>query len=263
MPLPRRAACLLIHGFGGSPFEMEPLVPALERLGCAVDLTALPGHEGDIGVFRKTLYPDWLAHAETRFLNLRDTHDAVFLIGFSMGAAIALSLAARHAALPALAGTVALAPPWRIYRFLPFRLKTAWLPLTPLIARFKREIALPAPHPESRAIAPFAGYEGSMHLPQLHSLARGVAAMRKDLPGLTCPLLLLCDARDSVCPPDGALRIARACSSADVTLRLTRMRENVTSHHMLTTHRETRETAARHVADFIAARLRARFPPVP
>lgn len=255
MSSPKRAACLLVHGFGGTPFEMQPLEPSLKALGCTVDLPALPGHEGDIDRFCETLYPDWLAHAERRFLSLGESHDSVFLVGFSMGGSIALTLAAKHARHPALKGVVALAPIWRVYRFAAIRTQSAWTLLAPLLRHFKKRVALPPPNPASRAIAPFAGHDRVLPLPQLHSLAKGVAGMRRLLPELVCPVLFLCDARDSVCPPDGALRIARASSSADVLLRLYRMRENVTSHHMLTTHRETGDAVAAQVAAFVAARL--------
>ncbi len=39
-----KTTCLLIHGFAGSTFEMEPLAPGLEALGCTVDIPTLPGH---------------------------------------------------------------------------------------------------------------------------------------------------------------------------------------------------------------------------
>lgn len=255
MASPNRVACLLLHGFGGTPFEMEPLAAPLKALGCTVDLPTLPGHDGDIGHFHKTFYPDWLAHAEERFLSLGASHDSVFLVGFSMGGSIALTLAARYARHPALKGVAALAPAWRIYRLSAIRPKTAWLLLAPLLRHCKKTIALPPPHPESRAIAPFAGYDKTLYLPHVHSLAQGVAGMRRLLHELVCPLLLLCDARDSVCPPDGALRIARASSSVDMLFRLYRMRETVTSHHMLTTHRETGAAVANEVTAFIAARM--------
>ena len=250
-PRPARAcrsktACLLMHGYAGSPFEMEPLVPGLEGLGCDVDLPTLPGHDTSINDFRQTFFPDWLGHIRERLLILQECHDQVILIGFSMGGAIALSLAAEHA--PAAA--VALSPPWQAYRLFPLK-RHSWLALTPLLKYFRPEIPLPPPKPESRAIAPFKGYDGPLCLPQLHSLEQGVRAMRGLLPKLACPLLMLYDLNDRVCPPDFALSIARATSSQDICMRMTRMRETVTSHHMITTHRDTRQIVIAEVNRFV------------
>lgn len=247
----KRAACLLIHGFGGSPFEMEPLIPALEALGCTVDLPTLPGHYGNFDDFCKTRYPDWLNHARERLLALVQSHETVIVIGFSMGAGIALSLAAQYAALPAIKGVIALAPPWRVYRLSILRASTISVLLKRYIPYFKKIAARLVPDSQSRSIAPFKGYEGVLLLPQLHSLALGMAAMRRQLPDICCPLFLMTDARDRVCPPSGAFKIARAASSASPLFRLLHMRENITSHHMLTTHQETRDVASAHVSDFV------------
>lgn len=243
-------ACLLIHGFGGTPFEMEPLAPELRKLGCTVELPVLPGHASSIADFRRTFFPDWLGLAEERFLALAENHDCVVPIGFSMGGSIALTLAAKYAHLPQTRGVIGLAPAHTIVRFPPRDKRDFWLLLTPLLRRLRPEIPI-RQNPDANAIAPFEGYETPLCLPQLWSLITGVAAMRALLPRLRCPLFLMYDLGDRVCPPENALRIARDADSTDVTLRWLRMRDTKTSHHMLTTHTETRELAAKACARFV------------
>lgn len=247
---PSTTACLLLHGFGGTPFEMEPLVPALEALGCTVALPAYPGHGTTVDDFRKTFFPDWLGCAERHFLSLSKEHGRVLLIGFSMGGSIALSLAAKHRDLPQLAGVAALSPVHDLHRrYLLFRRLSAgmrglWKQWGPQGSGQKTEI------PESRLIAPYQGYENVLCIPQVLSLDRGVHAMKALLPSLTCPLFMMGEVNDRICPPDAALAIARAVASRDVSVRWVRMLEQVTSHHMLTTHRDTRDQVAAAVAEF-------------
>jgi len=242
----------LLHGFSGTPFEMEPLVPALEALGCTVALPAYPGHGTSVDDFRKTFFSDWLGCAERHFLSLSKEHARVLLIGFSMGGSIALSLAAKHHDLPQLAGVVALSPVHDLHRrYLLFRRLNAgvrglWKKWRSQGPEQKTEIL------ESRQIAPYQGYENVFCIPQILSLDKGVRAMKALLPSLRCPLFMMGEVNDRICPPDAALAIARAVASRDISVRWVRMLEQVTSHHMLTTHRETRDQVAAAVAEFTA-----------
>ena len=241
-------ACLLVHGFGGSPFEMEPLVPVLEELGCTVDLPTLPGHDSTIEEFRRTFFKDWLAHAEERYLKLARRHAKVIPIGFSMGGSIALLLAARHTP----AGVVSLAAPLRLSPSLSFSFRSAWLFFLPLLQHVRPVVPRRKGRPESRAIAPYRGYEGASYLPQLNSLGRGLAELRSRLPEITCPALIMHDARDRSSWPGSAVSIASKAASQDLTLVYTRIREQITSRHMLTTHQETRERVSDEVRAFVA-----------
>lgn len=246
----KKTACLLIHGYAGTPFEMEPLIPPLAELGCTIDLPTLPGHGTTIAEFRRTFFPDWLQHVEERFRILADSHDLVVPIGFSMGGSLALTIAATYAHSPQMGGVIALSPAHTIVNVPPRSKRDIWLLLTPLLQFFRPEIPI-AINDKARDIAPFQGYETPLCLPQLQSLVEGVAAMRGMLHRLTCPLYMMYDLHDRVCPPENALRIAKDVSSPEVRLRWLRMTERVTSHHMLTTHRETRQIVAAEVAAFV------------
>ncbi len=58
------AACLLIHGYCGSPFEMEPLAGPLRDAGFAVSNIRLPGHGTTVDDFLTTNFADWRAAAD-------------------------------------------------------------------------------------------------------------------------------------------------------------------------------------------------------
>lgn len=243
-------ACLLVHGFAGSAFELEHFVPPLRELGCVTVLPTLPGHNATIPEFLKTFYPDWLGHVENHLKALQRQYQKVFLIGFSMGAAICLTLATRYQ----LAGLVALSTPYQAYKLFPPR-RSSLTVFAPILSLIRPVICLNPPRPESRAIAPFKGYEGNLCLPQVHSMEAGLRAMRKILPYVTCPMLMLHDLRDAICPAENAVRVAKTCRSEDLTFKFTHIRERITKHHMITTHRETRDLVVREAVEFVKSRM--------
>lgn len=242
-------ACLLLHGLATSPFDLAAMIPVLEGLGCVVDLPALPGHGGTVEEFRATFFPDWLRFAEERLNALLRDYETVILVGFSMGASISLHLASRYA----VAGVFALSPAWQAYRLFPLR-HSSWLALTPVLKYIRPVVETGPPRPESREIAPCEGHTSAIYLPQLHSLVRGLKEMRRLLPGISCPIRMMYDLNDRVCPPEFATKIAREISSADVTIRFTRMNERITSHHMIPTHRDTKDLVLRELRDFVLKR---------
>lgn len=59
---------LVLHGFGGSPFEVEPLVNMLKEDGFKnIICPTLPGHCKDIDAFKKTGFKDWALEAKKGF----------------------------------------------------------------------------------------------------------------------------------------------------------------------------------------------------
>ncbi|UOQ84270.1 alpha/beta hydrolase [Gracilibacillus salinarum] len=94
-------ACLILHGFTGGPYEVEPLaVHIAEQTGWEVVTPSLPGHglgQGrDLDLMHVT-YQEWIEEAENAYVQLRESHQEIFLIGFSMGGMIAAYLAAKYA----------------------------------------------------------------------------------------------------------------------------------------------------------------------
>jgi carboxylesterase len=90
---PTRA--LLIPGFMGTPKEMRPLGEALAEAGAAVRGILLPGFGPDVERLGTVRAADWLASAGAAWNEVRTDAGRTVLVGFSMGAAVALQLAAK------------------------------------------------------------------------------------------------------------------------------------------------------------------------
>ncbi len=232
-----RTGCLLIHGWTGAPFEMEPLVEPLRALGCAPRLVTLPGHGTSFDDFRTTWFEDWKRGAEEAYEALSRDVDRVVVMGLSMGGTLALHLATRYPVL----GVVSMAAPIHVYTLFPPRMKDWRLPLIPLLQHL-RPVWPGAPRrAEAQVIAPWEGYSGATSLPQLCSLMSGARSVGRTLHKVTAPLLVMHCPTDRTSPAENAWTILRGVSSDIRRMELIPIREQVTAHHMLTTHMETRE----------------------
>lgn len=88
--------CLCIHGYTGSPEEVQPLVDFLEaRTDWEIVNPTLPGHGEDLDL-EGHYYQEWIATAELALLDLQKRHDKIYIIGFSMGGMIAAYLTAKY-----------------------------------------------------------------------------------------------------------------------------------------------------------------------
>ena len=101
-------AALLVHGFPGTPAEMRPLGEALHKAGWTVQGLLLPGFGPQIATLDERRAGDWAAAVEEALCALKRDHSPILLVGYSMGAALAIGAAAR--AVPD--GLVLLAPFW-------------------------------------------------------------------------------------------------------------------------------------------------------
>jgi carboxylesterase len=88
--------CLLIHGFTGTPFEIEPLARLLHEQGYEIVTPTLAGHGGDRQQMMHVTWRDWIVSVEVELRELFKREGTVHLVGFSMGGLIAAYLAAKH-----------------------------------------------------------------------------------------------------------------------------------------------------------------------
>jgi carboxylesterase len=99
-------ACLLLHGFTNSPYELREMGSFLNKQGYTVSIPLLPGHGTLPSDLRRRKWTDWYEKAKSELFELRKKYQKVYLIGFSMGASIALHLAAHYE----VNGVITLAP---------------------------------------------------------------------------------------------------------------------------------------------------------
>jgi carboxylesterase len=91
-----RTGFLLIHGLGGTPMEHRYVAMGLARNGYTVSCPQLAGHCGTYEDLRATGWKDWYRSVEAAHDELRKSCDVVIAGGLSMGAILALHLAAQR-----------------------------------------------------------------------------------------------------------------------------------------------------------------------
>jgi carboxylesterase len=105
-------AVLLIHGFPGSPAEMRPLAQALHDAGWTARGMLLPGFGAQIETLPERTAREWLDAVRDEYTALRQHHKTVAVVGYSMGGALAITLAAQVDPKPK--ALVLLAPFWTL-----------------------------------------------------------------------------------------------------------------------------------------------------
>ena len=83
-------ACLLVHGFIGSPTDFGRLPGLLHKMGYTVSVPLLPGHGTDPKDFSKTTPEQLVLAVEENYETLKKNHSQVILVGLSLGAALSL-----------------------------------------------------------------------------------------------------------------------------------------------------------------------------
>ena len=173
--------CLLLHGIGGSPFEMLPLADALAAAGFAAHAPALPGHGGTEEAYLASSFAQWRAFARTEYARLSG-EGPVLLAGYSLGGILALDVAqaAARGELPPPAGLLALATPLFFHKYFPFFAVSWRFFLLPLQARLRPVLRVPPRDPASRAVAPWQGHEEICCLRHFAEVERALPAIRRE-----------------------------------------------------------------------------------
>lgn len=117
-------ACLLIHGFTGSPWHMRYLGETLRDAGYTVYAPLLPGHGETLDAMAKTGWKDWLDAAREAYAFLRKRYRTVSVMGLSMGGLLALLIAEAYPVDALVCLSAALRP------------NTFGLPFMRIVARF-------------------------------------------------------------------------------------------------------------------------------
>lgn len=205
---PAGVAVLLVHGFTGSPPEMRGLGEFLASNGLAVLGVRLAGHGTTPEDMARTGRRDWVASAEMGLQRLQAQSRQVFVAGLSMGGLLTLHLAARYP----LSGAVVMSTPthidgdWRI-------------PLLPVLKHFVHWHT-PNDPPDLSDLTALERIWTYPRIPircidELFQLSRRV---RRELPKIRVPLLIMHGRRDRAVPLTSAQEIYDTVGSADKTL---------------------------------------------
>ncbi len=105
---PDRPACLLIHGFTGTPKEMRWMGEYLQKQGYTCLGIRLTGHATRPKDMVRSLYTDWMTSVEDGYHLLSGLSQNIFLVGLSMGGALSLLMSSKLG----VRGVVAMSTPF-------------------------------------------------------------------------------------------------------------------------------------------------------
>lgn len=239
--------CLLMHGLGGTPFDLSWVTRALNKAGIDTHAVTLPGHGGTVESYGAARFAQWTAFVENEYQTLAATGKNVVVGGFSLGGILALHLAQRFP----VAGVIVLASPMYLCKIFPYFTPDPRLFFMPLLARWRTVEYHHQRSALSREIAPWEGHEGIVFPPQVVDLLQGMAEVRKKLSHVTAPVLFMQARGDATCNIYNAWYLARHVASKDVRLRILRIEESRVDQHLLVTHQETREQVAAECTRFV------------
>ena len=109
---PSKPACLLVHGFTGTPKEMRWMGEFLNQQGYTCLGIRLTGHATDPEDMIRSNWTDWTASVEDGYHLLRGVSEQIFLVGLSMGGILSLLMSTRLA--PRVKGVVAMSTPYKL-----------------------------------------------------------------------------------------------------------------------------------------------------
>lgn len=183
-------ACLLVHGFTGTPKEMLPLGQFLSKLGYTALGIRLAGHATTPNDMRRCSWMDWLASVEDGF-NLLNSYSKIWVIGLSMGGALSLLAASR---LPAT-GVISLSTP--------HRLPADWrIKFLPILSVFAPNVAKGAPDWQNPSAADEHRSYPKYPTRSILELNRLLEKMRQNLAEVSCPALFIQSHKDQTVPPE-------------------------------------------------------------
>ncbi|HEY7756380.1 MAG TPA: alpha/beta fold hydrolase [Actinomycetota bacterium] len=184
---------LMIHGFTGSPASMRPIGEWLAGNGLSVEGVRLPGHGTDVEDLRTRRWTEWVDEAARGLETLTARCRTVVAFGQSMGASVALALAASR---PADVDGLALANPYVSDA------RHAVIPLGRLVLRDVRgvanDIALPGVDENADERMPVAA---------VAEMAAMLRVVRSALPTIRQPVVVFRSGVDHVIPRSNARKL--------------------------------------------------------
>ncbi len=194
-------SCLVLHGLGGGPYELQPLIEALEGALTRVRAPILPGHLGPGPVMPRSDWRDWEKAVLADFDELASLDDQVAVVGFSTGATLAL----RLATLRPVARLVLLAPFFAIRHlgWLPFRPRAILGPIARVISSIPRRRPA-ARDPEMRRWAAARDRFQTFSLAATASSLELIEQVEPTLVAIHAPTLIIQGRRDTVVEPSRA-----------------------------------------------------------
>lgn len=179
-----KPACLLIHGFTGTPKEMRWMGEYLNQNGFTCLGVRLAGHATNPEDMIRSRWTDWVASVEDGYHLLRSVTDRIFLVGLSMGANLSLLMSTRLG----VEGVIAMSAPSR----LPADYPIWFIKLASLVIRYhaKTKEAPGSGWVDKSAYADHVSYPKNPVRPSAE-LKKLILEMHAALPEVKVPVLLM------------------------------------------------------------------------
>jgi carboxylesterase len=191
---------LLLHGFGGSPGSLRGVAEWFEERDVSVRVPRLPGHGTSVEDLATVAWAAWAEEACRGLSALTARCDAVALLGHSMGASLALHLAATR---PGDVAALALANPY---------LRDRRLLLVPIARWFVRSTS--AARTDSSNGARDPGRYDRRPVSAIVTLRDLLRVVDRELPRVRAPIAMFTSRIDHEIPAGSAERIlARVAST--------------------------------------------------
>jgi carboxylesterase len=242
LPGSRDRAVLFVHGLGGGPYELQRLAEDLaDRSGSTMVGIHLPGHDVPGRRMPASTWHDWFAAVEAAHDDLVSRFARVDVVGFSLGGALALHLAANKAMTGRL---VVLAPFLGIFRpaLLPVATEALVMGL-PFVRRVPSRAPPIRNREVRRSIAEVVPYR-AFNLDATRSALDLISEVHREVSRVEAPTLIVQGRADTVVDPAGAATLYKAMTAE------TRLVWLDDSDHLLTYDRDAAE-----VHDEVAAYL--------
>jgi carboxylesterase len=204
-----KPACLLIHGFTGTPKEMRWMGEYLNQKGFTCLGVRLAGHATVPEDMIASRWTDWTVSVEDAYSLLHGVTETIFLIGLSMGGVLSLLMSTRLA--PQVRGVIAISTLYKlpddprlryvklISKFLPFAPRSKEAPGTGWFDKdaWKDHVS----YPQNPVLS-------------LGELDKLLGEMRAALPKVNVPVLLIHSKNDKYVLPENVELIDAALVNA-------------------------------------------------
>ncbi len=206
-------AVLALHGYGGTPVEVDLVVKAAQSLGLAAHSPLLRGHGWTAADLATTRFDDWLGSARDAFQELSAEYGKVVVVGLSMGSLLAAELCLQQPSRVVGLGLLANAfwlrgpfPAWPLAAYHRFALPDVHLP------KHSADIQ----EPEARQNHLTLSAQPARSASEVWAHGR---RLRDRLGAIVCPAYLAHGQKDRVCPVRNLRRVAARLGSTRVRTR--------------------------------------------
>ena len=193
-------ACILIHGFTGTPAELRELGEKIHEKGFTVSGITLAGHGTKAEDMLNNVFMDWVNSALKEYNKLKKQYKEVYLIGHSMGSLISMYIAENYE----VDKLILLSPP--------IVQKNKSTKYAGIIKHFVKYSKWPQRDIPSHQLEYLLGYD-TFPINSVHELNKLTSVVKKSLSKITSPVLIVHSKNDAIVDDKSVEIIANQVSS--------------------------------------------------